>query len=184
METKYTESRLVRLIGVIGLAISLGIECLREAHAADVYVDKGACPFECCTYRAWRVVKPFRLYDAIGSGTAIEKVAAGGKIQALTGEVHSVPYRTQAISDVPVQKIRKGDEVFFLVSLGEGFWKVRHQGRIIELDDAESVTDFAERTKKVPIQSQWWIRLRSPSGKTGWTKEDDQFFGPDMDSCS
>jgi hypothetical protein len=36
-----------------------------QAKAPAVYVDKGACPFECCTYRAWRTEKNTVAYASL-----------------------------------------------------------------------------------------------------------------------
>ena len=41
------------------------------------YYDWGACPFECCTYRAWTTNDDVTLYDAIGSRTVVTTAAVG-----------------------------------------------------------------------------------------------------------
>ena len=42
----------IYLIALLMTAVSASGE---EGVHPSVYVDEGACPFECCTYREWRV---------------------------------------------------------------------------------------------------------------------------------
>ncbi len=60
-----------------------------------VFIDKGACPFECCTYREWTVEKDTEFYDKVDGKKIIGKVVKGTKIQGVTGEVHTVPLKIQ-----------------------------------------------------------------------------------------
>jgi hypothetical protein len=58
------------------------------------YIEAGACPFECCTYRAWNTktdtaayVQPDRTARVVGV------LKAGTTVEAVTGEVHAKPVR-------------------------------------------------------------------------------------------
>ncbi len=129
-----------------------------------IFVDKGACPFECCTYREWTVEKDTELFDKIDGKKIIGKAVKGTKIQGVTGEVHTIPLKT---------KTEKGHEVYLLTYQGEGFWKTWDDGIVKENVELLSI-------KKHP-QSTWWVLIKLPDGKTGWTKNVENFGN--IDAC-
>ena len=88
---------------------------LVAAKPPKIFIDKGACPFECCTYREWVVVRDTPLYDNIKSKKIIGKAKKGEKVQGLTREVHTVPLKV---------KTKDGKNIFLLTYQGEGFWKI------------------------------------------------------------
>jgi len=53
-----------------------------------VFVDKGACPFECCTYREWTVSKDTDLFDSVDGKKKVGVAKKGSKVTGVTGEVH------------------------------------------------------------------------------------------------
>lgn len=130
-----------------------------------LYVDKGACPFECCTYRQWTVRRDTPVYDSVNGAKVVGVARRGSRVQGVTGEVHTVPLRT---------KLKNGKEVYMLTRLGEGFWKVWDHGRVLESDD--------DNLNKGPgPKSTWWVRIKLPNGVTGWSKSPDNFGN--MDAC-
>src|SRR3954466_4676007 len=65
---------------------------LPQAKPPAVYVDKGACPFECCTYRRWKTDKTTVAYATPDKkAKAVGKFVAGTNVVAITGEVRTVP---------------------------------------------------------------------------------------------
>lgn len=158
-----------------------------------VYEDKGACPFECCTYRAWNVEKDTKLYDSPKGTTMVGLATKGQKVQGLTGIVYTVPVPMKVVYSHP--PYQKGDTVFLLTYLGEGIQKVWFQGKIKEEEVLFLYNYGADKTCRNPSSecwgsfqgadpqatSTWWVRVKLPSGKMGWTKEADHFGG--MDSC-
>ena len=156
------------------------------AHAAragaappNPYIDKGACPFECCTYRDWKTAKPITLLDKPGGSKRIIDVKAGVVVRGVTGEVISKPQRivaTKAYSDTP---IRKGDVFYFVHYSGEGFSRVWFKGKTY---DAE--LDNSGATAEGPPSSggpAWWVNIRTRNGKSGWVLNADQF--ENQDAC-
>jgi len=62
-----------------------------ELKPPSIYVDKGACPFECCTYREWVARTDLTLLDSPDGKKAVAQIKKGEKVLAMTGEIHSVP---------------------------------------------------------------------------------------------
>src|SRR5882724_5618085 len=82
------------------------------AAPPNPFIDNGACPFECCTYRDWKTVKPITLLDKPKGAASVGYVAAGSTVHAITGEVISKPMRVVAEHAYADSPIKKGD-VFY-----------------------------------------------------------------------
>lgn len=135
------------------------------AEPPKMYVDKGACPFECCTYREWTVTKDTDLFDAVDGKKKVGVAKKGSKVTGVTGEVHTVPLK---------MKDKEGNEFFLLTYQGEGFWKIWKDGSV--KPDVEQ--DWKEDKRP---NSTWWVQIKLKDGTTGWTKEAGNFGN--MDSC-
>lgn len=126
-----------------------------------IFIDPGACPFECCTYREWSVKADTQLFEKIQSKKKIGQAQKGTFVTALTGEVHTVPL-----------KMKEG---FYLLTYeGEGFWKIWQNGKV------KSEVKKNWKSEQRP-QSTWWVQIKLPDGKIGWTQEVKNFGN--MDSC-
>jgi hypothetical protein len=79
--------------GKLLVALSLLVASVAFADEHPVfYVDKGACPFECCTYRDWGTEKTTKLYaEPKTSSPVTGAVEKGTTVKAKTGEVHTKP---------------------------------------------------------------------------------------------
>jgi hypothetical protein len=166
-----------RLILLAVLAAAPAEAATQRAAPPSPYVDKGACPFECCTYRDWTAKAPLILLDKPQGKAKIADVAAGTVVTGLTGEVISTPavmVAARALDDTP---IRKGDRFYVLHYSGEGFWSAWFKGTVYAADlsdyrdDAAPLHDF---------KADWCVKLRV-GGKTGWVLNTGQF--DNMDSC-
>ena len=161
------------------LLLGLFVVCVRAARPAGeqnpprVYIDKGACPFECCTYREWVARTDVALLDSPNGKRTVGTIKKGQKVLALTGEIHSVPLKFAAQSDYPEAGVKAGDTIFLLHYVGEGFWKVWHDGKVVEID---SIPGEASKPKAI-----WWVELKTPSGAIGWTVEHRNF--DNQDAC-
>ncbi len=83
----------MRLLVAIALALLPAVATGADSPPAK-YIDKGACPFECCTYRAWHTKADTVAYtqpDKKAKVVGLLKVNA--IVEAITGEVHSTPVR-------------------------------------------------------------------------------------------
>ena len=55
------------------------------------YLDRGACPFECCTYQRWTVAKDTVAYAEPNKGSKrMGLFKKGSRVRGLTGEVRTI----------------------------------------------------------------------------------------------
>jgi hypothetical protein len=168
---------------VFAIILSLaGFAAFADGAPPKIYIDKNVCPFECCHYGDWKVIKNSKVFKDPESKIGLGEIKKGETVATISGDVHSVPYEV-TVTDGEVGKgPQKGDKIYLLTPLGEGSWRVWEKGKVTEWDS--SLTDFDKRSAKTPRQSSWWIQVKMKNGTTGWVKEDGQFDGADMDSCS
>jgi len=157
------------------------------------FVDKGACPFECCTYREWSVGKDTTLYDKPNGTQVVGRVKKGEKVTGLTGIIYIAPTPMQVV--YPHLPYKKGETVYLLTPIGEGFRKVWFNGKVREEEVVFLYNYGADKTCKKPdkecwgrVQGEdnegkmtWWVQVKLPNGKSGWSKESANFGN--MDSC-
>ena len=149
------------------------------------YIDKGACPFECCTYRDWTTTKPITLLDKPFGKKMIASVPPGRVVHGITGNVYSSPVRTVAAASFKVSSndfhdasIRKGDVFYVLHYRGEGVTLIWYKGKTYEAElNPVSVTMEGPPSDG----TQWWVNVRTLAGKSGWVLETDQF--ENQDAC-
>jgi hypothetical protein len=158
------------LFGVLVAAVAAA-QTTREKKPPNVYIDKGACPFECCTYREWVAHTDVTLLDSPNGKKVVGRIKRGEKVLALTGEVHSVPLRVIAQQDYHDAGVKAGDTIYILHYEGEGYFKVWHDGNVV---DFEGFSGEAAQPK-----STWWVQLKTHSGAIGWTVEHGNFGNKD-----
>ncbi len=141
------------------------------------FIDKGACPFECCTYRDWTTTKPVTLLDKPDGNTKVVSIPAKTVVRGVTGDVYSIPVSVKATHAFADSPIKKGDTFYALHSEGEGFWLVWFKGKTYTVDMSDPV-DNAYLQK---ASNKWWVQIRLKNGKWGWVLNDDQF--DNQDSC-
>jgi hypothetical protein len=161
------------LILLVGLLVSpAGTTPSAEGEKPpSVHVDAGACPFECCTYREWVARTDVMLLDSPNSKRVVGRIKKGETVLALTGEVHSVPLRVVVQQDYPEISVKAGDTIYVLHYMGEGYWRVWHDGKLGEIQD------FPGNGAKP--KTTWWVQLKTPSGVVGWTVERRNFDNQD-----
>lgn len=149
------------------------------AQEPEIFVDKGACPGERCTYCTLYVAKKDIVLRTEPSESAEEVgvIKSGDALVAKTGEVHVVPARFNVYQ--AFEQFKPGDDVFLLTYVGEGYFKIRHNGVVSTgdfgfspwsrsfkrgCDDREScvgeLNDDYEWT--------WWLYVTSETGLYGW----------------
>jgi hypothetical protein len=145
------------------------------------YIDRGACPFECCKYGEWRSETATRLYAVPKTGGAVVGVTEKGvMVKAETGEVHTKPGKFLVIRDTA--NFGKGEILWIYTYLGEGYFKIWYRGKLIEEEigidhDNPSPEDWG-RFEVVP-DSNWWVKIRTPNGVQGWTNQPENFSNKD-----
>lgn len=108
------------------------------------------------------------------------RLRAGEKVRGMTGVViTTVPGVAEVLKPVVEGRVRlsRGDRVFLLTNLGEGFAKAWFKGRIFQ---AEVLDD--EQYKIVSdTKSVWWVKVRNSKGQVGWSRQPEHFGN--MDQC-
>jgi hypothetical protein len=153
-------------------------------------IDSNACPFEGCTFRAWKVTKESTLYSSWKSKrTEIGKLHPGQDVTGLTG-VHITykPDRILVKQPLPDLGLRPGDVILRYMYVGEGFANVWFKGEWHREFDCSFITEkngqgclkdcaamVTEEGKK-----EWWVKIKTASGKIGWVLVDNNFDGMDI----
>lgn len=135
------------------------------------YIDKGACPFECCTYRDWIANDGIALVDQPNGKRIVGRIRKGEKVQAVTGEVHGTPMRVVAECNHPESGVKVGDVIYILHYIGEGYWKVWHKGQLVEIENFSDKGPYPHYT--------WWVKLRTTSGIVAWAISHGNFSNQD-----
>ena len=153
------------------------------------FVDKGACPFECCQYGRWTAERRAVAFKSqstqSGQAFAVER---GQTITAVTGEVitrRAGIVRVIKPTTLDGERVPAGAVLYLLHSGGEGSALYWYNGRThwAELY-AETVhrgsAAFPWDVLSLP-STQWWVKIRNERGATGWLLNPQVFDG--MDRC-
>jgi len=143
------------------------------------YIDRGACPFECCTYRRWDVVKPTLMRSAMRDTAPVSfRLKAGEKVVGMTGVVITTqPGIVRVLKKTTLANVslKSGDQLFLLTNLGEGFSKIWFKGRIF---DGDPYDDAIYKTIREP-KSVWWVKVKNRKGQIGWSRQPENFGNVD-----
>lgn len=150
-----------------------------------VFVDEGACPFECCVYRKWTVEETTKLFaEKDHASRVIATLQPFQVVQARTGVVYTRPAKLEVVWDHG--PFRKGEVVYVLTYQGEGTYKVWHQGKIVSSDvffptDPPCQGPSPECWGKLDglPEATWWVQIETPAGQVGWTDQPDHFGNKD-----
>ncbi len=175
------------------LLFALTVALLPGATITDsppaMYIDKGACPFECCVYRAWQTEVDTVLYaQPDKTATIVGILKKGAAVDAITGEVHSTPVRF--IVKKKHTEYQPGDVLSVYTYLGEGYFKIWRNGSMHEEDLGFSPYGGSpgarcenERQCWGELESElkftWWVKVRSQEGWEGWTDQPEHFENKD-----
>jgi hypothetical protein len=166
------------------------------------YYDWNACPFECCTYRAWRAKAPVKVYRTrtTKSESAFE-VGKGEWVRALTGVVVTYRYGvtkvlkpitlgyrvTYPVEGDPQLSLQPGELLYTLHYLGEGFDLFWYRGKVYSDQIASHKPDPDPPSPELNLQvlsrphDVWWAKVRRKDGSVGWTNEPHKFGN--IDAC-
>jgi hypothetical protein len=159
------------------------------------YEDPGACPFEGCVYREWQANAPVDIHAERRIDSAvIASIAKGERVQALTGVVVTIKAgriqsdtRQELVAEGGPLVLMPGQTLYLLTYLGEGHSKAWFNQRLYKWVDASTALNGAcqfvpERCKGWTVerpQSQWWVQIKTASGKVGWTLDAGKFDNTD-----
>ncbi len=194
----------MNLLAILGLILAAA----QPPAAPPVpYVDEGACPFECCTYRDWIAEAPFQAVaywkpDGAGRRKPVFKIAKGERVTAMSGVVVTTRAGEARITrdavlevystrfpQAPREKVTlaSGDRVFLLTTQGEGYMSGWYKGRLLESFDTAEIgpADGCAKRKGGCIgilesrpESVWWVKVRNRQGAIGWVEIPKGFSTP------
>jgi hypothetical protein len=160
------------------------------------YEDHGACPFECCTYRSWTVKAETPVHtDRRDDAPVAFRVRAGEQVDGVTGVVITrklgrATIREPIVVDSDKLVLRPGEVIHVVNYIGEGVWKIWARGRLyhVEISGKEQAC-VGQARAPVPCAAQiveepitvWWAKIRSRTGREGWTRQLDHFAN--IDAC-
>ena len=166
---------------------------LRERPLAPLRIE-GACPFECCTYGTWTTTDATVVHEQPDPASASRNVPASTRLEAVSGFVILTEIGVAIAGDSVRMYTEDGDErlaaagdtLLVLDNVGEGFRRVWHAGEVLQTDAVsgfvpEGGVPAAEVLAK-PRQ-EWWARVRTPDGRTGWLWMDDTPRMEGADAC-
>ncbi len=170
--------RLVLLFSII--VMTAAVAMAQKNGPRMPFVDKGACPFECCTYREWTVDKPTAMHRDMSDGSPIVfRLAKGEKVTGVTGTVITPRAGiARVLKRTTIDKItlNRGDNIYLLTYLGEGFSKAWFRGRIFEV---EVLDDKVFKVTRRPTEV-WWVKVKNRRGQIGWSRQPDNFGNKDQ----
>lgn len=171
---------------LLAILLSSAFATSTPSRPPKIYIDKGACPFECCTYGEWSVIRDTDLYSAVDGKTLVATAKAQTKVKGVTGEVHVIPTKVTVLEKHGPYK--RGDIIYILTEEGEGHYKIWNNGEISSDGDIYQLFDNGSPKLRAywgkpdgKPQSTWWVKIQLPDGKVGWTKETKNFGN--IDSC-
>jgi hypothetical protein len=161
------------------LLLSVGVHDAASSEPPESFVDRGACPGECCSYGTWRAERTVDLYETPTLGArSVGRVAAGSYVEALTGEVHTKAGLFVVRKDGP--PYRAGEVIWIYTYLGEGYYRVWRAGAMVTQEisvmPSHGNPDDWGYYKKAP-ESHWWVRVKTKNGLEGWTNTPGSFSG-------
>ncbi len=166
---------------------------------AGYFVDRGACPFECCAYGKWTVGEDTPLRAGPGIGEIVGLARKGTSVRSLTGAVYTRPVPVDVVHDhtgaYPKTEFKAGDRLYVLTYLGEGFTRAWFEGRFLEIEVVSMADQDMDRFHVCAAPSAecwwsvdpayrlrdhvWWVQMRLPDGTEGWTSDVENFRGQD-----
>lgn len=152
-------------------------------------VDTNACPFEGCKFGKWTVIRKSVMYTTWKADRrAIGTLAKGQVVIGITGvHITREPDVIHVFEAIPELGLRPGDVVLRYMFLGEGYANIWANGRYVKAADLTFVTEKTEsgclRDCQAAVEQdgekEWWVEVKTSSGKVGWTKADYNFDGVD-----
>jgi hypothetical protein len=188
---------LLRVLRIFVVALPM-VACGRTTTQAGPpvpYDEDGACPFQCCTYRAWTVDWDTDLRgDRQDAAPVAFHVALGDTVQALTGVVTTTKVgRASASRQVTIGGsslvVPAGETIYLLRNVSGGDWKIWFNGVVDQQyipsqgycnGDKKSSDECAITVTEQP-QIVWWAKVRNSRGQEGWTREIEHFGN--IDAC-
>ena len=149
------------------------------------HIVQPACPGEGCSYGEWMPCEVVPAYATLGDTTAVAfDLADRERFEVETGAVWIerpgvvVVTRPKPRSERGTDAIvfQPGDTLLVLDYIGEGYFNVLHRDTIVETEVFWRTVNFAAPDSFYRAEvlaegmAEFWIRIRSQSGREGWVR--------------
>lgn len=154
-------------------------------------IEYNACPFEGCTFGKWKVTKQSALFSSWEEGhTEIGKLNPREEVTGMTSvHITRMPDRIAVTKSIPDLDAAAGGVILRYMYLGEGTANIWIKGHWYQGYDCTFVTedekngggcqkDCSAIVKEYGVR-EWWVKVQSDDGKTGWVLSDNNFDGMD-----
>ncbi|MGA7401305.1 MAG: hypothetical protein WCC99_22460 [Candidatus Sulfotelmatobacter sp.] len=152
-------------------------------------IDYNACPFEGCTFRKWKVTRDSKMYSSWQLGRSeIGRLRPGQEVTGLTGvHITRKPNRILVKQPLPDLGLQPGDVILRYMYLGEGFANIWFKGSWHKQFDCTFITEKSNEgclrdCSAIVTEAgakDWWVKVKTAAGKTGWVLVQDNFDGMD-----
>jgi hypothetical protein len=119
----------------------------------------------------------------------IGKLSKDQKVTGLTGvHITKKPDTIRVLVDIPELSLKRGDTVFRYMYRGEGVADIWANGKWMKETDCSFISEkemggcLRDCSAKVieDGDKEWWVKVRTKSGKVGWAKAENNFDGMDV----
>jgi hypothetical protein len=178
--------------GVLALALMAAVQvCAMPAEVEGpppmkhgVYIAKGACPGEGCTYDyIWRATERAPLFASKAGGKPKGWIKPGEALEPVYGEV-----QMRGVVKKRSDPFVPGDEIYLLDPLGEGESEIWSHGRVAawEVPLSEEGVIAWDKPLETALKMVWWVQVKRSDGSRGWLRDPRGFecsdqFGGDSD---
>jgi len=190
--------RLAALILVVGSMGTVAAALPPETPPLPYY-DWSACPFECCTYRNWKVIQTVTAYGARSEKSAVVFQAKRGDwVRGTNGVVITKRYGlTKILKPIELGYRPKGRKTELFLQPGTVVYTLHYAGEGMDLfwyngstyvdqiaarepDPEPPPPDLNVQVLSLPTYD-WWVKIKNNEGLEGWTRETRKFGN--MDTC-
>lgn len=149
-------------------------------------IDENACPFEGCQFGTWTATDQVQVFSTWKDGRKpVGTISKGDAVTAITGvHVTFEPSEIQVTAPITAYGLKPGDTVYGYMYKGEGVFSAWFNGYWVEEFDGSGIADAgcnrncnAKQIKEGRVE--WWVKIKTKDGITGWTKDTDKFEGKD-----
>lgn len=144
------------------------------------YYDYGGCVGECCQYNTWTAKEKVVLRkDHSDSSPAVATIEAKEKVDAFTGVVITKQLgKIKVLKDMMLDcgelnlSFKSSEHIYTIHYKGETRYLTWRRGQIYECNiyfEEELLQEVKEE------QSEWWAKISTKDGKTGWAREIEKF---------